>query len=172
MISGSEVYQALQLKTIEGAEFCSPSIDWGMGFAEVTKYNITPGWHQPASTVGVMINKKSWDALTPELKYVVELAAQANVAKMTAYYDNLNIEALEKFEKAGTIVYKLTPEELKIIEKYTWEWVEKQAAKNPDYKKVAQSYFQYMKDYAKVRSYNEPFGQGRNLGSYPNIGLK
>jgi len=143
-----------------------------MGFAEVTKYNITPGWHQAASVMGVMINKKSWDVLPPDLKYIVEMAAQANVAQMTAYYDNLNIEALKKFEQAGTTVYKLSDADLRTIEKYAWEWVEQQAAKSPDYKKVAQSYFQYMKDYAKIRSYNEPFGHGRNLSSYPNIGLK
>lgn len=172
MTAGGEIYQALQLKTIDGAEFCSPSIDWGMGFAEVTKYNITPGWHQPASALGVMINKKSWDALTPELKYVIEIAAQANMSQMSAYYDHLNVESLKKFEQAGTTVYKLSDADLRTIEKYAWEWVEQQAAKSPDYKKVAQSYFQYMKDYAKIRSYNEPFGHGRNLSSYPNIGLK
>lgn len=172
MTAGGEIYQALQLKTIDGAEFCSPAIDWGMGFAEVTQYNITPGWHQPASALGVMINKKAWDALTPELKYIVEMAAQANMSQMSAYYDYLNIEALKKFEKAGTTVYKLTPDELKTIEEYTWEWVEKQSAKSPEYKKIAQSYFQYMKDYAKIRLYNEPFGHGHNSASYPNIGLK
>jgi len=143
-----------------------------MGFAEITKYNISPGWHQPALLLGVMINKKAWDALTPDLKYIVEIAAMANVTDMYAYFDYLNIAALDKFEKAGTTVYKLTPAELQTIEKYAWQWVEEQSAKNPDYKKVAQSYFQYMKDYAKIRSYNEPFSQGRNPTSYPNIGLK
>ena len=172
MTAGGEIYQALQLKTVDGAEFCSPSIDWGMGFGEVTKFNITPGFHQPASALGVMINKKSWDALTPHLRDIIEVAAKANMSQMSAYYDHMNIEALKKFEKAGTTVYKLTADELKTLEKYTWEWVEQQCAKNADYKKIAQSYYQFMKDYAPTRVYNEPFGHGRNLTSYPNIGLK
>ena len=49
MLAGAEIYQALQMKTIDGAEFNSDSCDWGMGFGEVTKFNIGPGWHQPAS---------------------------------------------------------------------------------------------------------------------------
>ena len=56
------------MKTIDGAEFSSDSCDWGMGFGEVTKYNIGPGWHQPSSLLGVMINKDEWNKLPAESK--------------------------------------------------------------------------------------------------------
>ncbi|MBW2559042.1 MAG: TRAP transporter substrate-binding protein DctP [Deltaproteobacteria bacterium] len=172
MTAGGEIYQALQLKTMDGAEFGSPSVDWGVGFGEITKYNIAPGWHQPASFLGCMINKKAWNSLTPELQRVVELAAQANMAYMTSYFDNLNIATLRKFKESGTTVYKLNEEELRQIEKYAFEWVEQECKKNPDYLKVARSYFQYMKDYTEVRDYCVPFGHGRNPASFPNIGLE
>lgn len=173
MLPGGEIYQALQLGTIDGAEFSSPSIDWGMGFAEVTKFNVGPGWHQPASMIGVMINRDAWAKLPADLKLIVEYAASATTAYMSSWFENGNVEALEKFKKAGTQVFKLTPEELKTLEGYAWEFLLEESAKNPDYHKVALSMFQYFKDFRVARDMQEPFSQGRNPFTLPALpGLK
>jgi TRAP-type mannitol/chloroaromatic compound transport system substrate-binding protein len=115
MVSGGEIYQALQMATIDGAEFCSPSIDWNMGFAEVTKYNVGPGWHQPSSTFGVMINKGVWDKLPNDLKVIVEKAAMANVSYMSSWFESTNIAALNSFKNAGSEILRLSDDELRII---------------------------------------------------------
>jgi TRAP-type mannitol/chloroaromatic compound transport system substrate-binding protein len=172
MTAGGEIYQALQLKTMDGAEFCSPSVDWGMGFGEVTKYNITPGWHQPASFLGVCINKDAWNSLTPELQKIIDIASRSCMTTMSSYYDHLNMESIQKFKDAGTEVYKLSEADLRVIEKYAHEWVEQECKKNPDYQRVARSYYQYLKDYTEARDYCVPFGHGRNPSQFPNIGLK
>jgi TRAP-type mannitol/chloroaromatic compound transport system substrate-binding protein len=173
MLAGGEIYQALQMKTIDGGEFCSDSVDWGMGFGEVTKYNIGPGWHQPSSLLGVMINKEAWNNLPNDLKKVIEIAAQASCSYMSSYYEHLNIEAIEKFKKAGTQTLKLSNEDLKVIEKYSWEYLLEEAKRNPDFLKVALSQFQYLKDFRTTRNKQEPFGQGRNPFTIPNLpGLK
>ena len=173
MLAGGEIYQALQMKTIDGAEFCSDSIDWGMGFAEVTKYNIGPGWHQPASLLGVMINKNAWNALPADLKKVVDLAAQASCSYMSSWYEYENTAAIEKFNKAGTQVFKLKNEDLKKIEEYSWEYLLDESKRNPDFLKIAVSQFQYLKDFRVTRDKQEPFAQGRNLFTIPNLpGLK
>lgn len=173
MLPGGEIYQALQLGTIDGAEFSSASIDWGMGFAEVTKFNHGPGWHQPASVIGVMINKDAWAKLPADLKLIVEYAAQATTAYMSSWFEVGNIEAMEKFRKAGTQVLKLPAEDMKKIEEYAWEYLVEEAAKNPDFNKMAVSMFQYFKDFRIARDTQEPFTHGRNPSSLPNLpGLK
>ncbi|MGB9699667.1 MAG: TRAP transporter substrate-binding protein [Thermodesulfobacteriota bacterium] len=173
MLAGAEIYQALQLKTIDGAEFNSDSCDWGMGFGEVTKYNIGPGWHQPASLLGVMINKDAWNKLPDEYKRIVDIAARAGASYMSSWYEVDNIAAIEKFKKSGTQIFKLTNDELKILEGYSWEYLLDEAKKNPDWLKVALSQFQYLKDFQVTRSKQEPFGQGRNPFTIPNLpGLK
>ncbi len=48
-LPGGEVYLALQRGVIDAAEFSSPAMDLPMGFADITKYVIEPGVHQPAS---------------------------------------------------------------------------------------------------------------------------
>jgi TRAP-type mannitol/chloroaromatic compound transport system substrate-binding protein len=173
MVSGGEIYQALQMATIDGAEFSSPSIDWKMGFGEVTKYNIGPGWHQPSSTFGVMINKRAWEKLPNDLKVIVERAAMANVSYMSSWYESTNIEALIAFKNAGTEISKLSDEELRIIEGYAWEYLVDESAKNPDYMKAALSMFQFLKDFQPTRDAQQPFSQGRKPYSWPNLpGLK
>lgn len=173
MVSGGEIYQALQMGTIDGAEFSVPSIDWKMGFGEVTKYNIGPGWHQPSSTFGVLINKRAWNSLPDDLKVIVELAAQANVSYMSSWFETGNIKALEEFEKAGTEVIRLSNEDLKVIEQYAWEYLLEESGKNPDFHKVAVSMFQYIKDFQATRKFQDPFAQGRNPFTIPNLpGLK
>lgn len=173
MVSGGEIYQALQMGTIDGAEFSTPSIDWKMGFGEVTKFNIGPGWHQPASTFGALINKNVWEALPADLKMIVERAAQANMAFMSSWYEVGNIKALQEFENAGTEVIRLSDEDLKIIEGYAWEHLIAESASNPDYRAVALSMFQYLKDFRATRNFQVPFEHGRNPSTIPDLpGLK
>jgi TRAP-type mannitol/chloroaromatic compound transport system substrate-binding protein len=173
MVSGGEIYQALQMGTIDGAEFSVPSIDWKMGFAEVTKYNIGPGWHQPSSTFGVMINKDAWAKLPDDLKVVVERAAQANVSVMSSWYETGNMAAFYKFKQAGVQRFQLPESDLKKIEEYAWEYLVDEAAKNPDFHAAALSMFQYMKDFRETRTAQAPFTQGRNPSTIPKLpGLK
>ncbi len=173
MLAGAEIYQALQMKTIDGAEFNSDSCDWGMGFGEVTKYNIGPGWHQPASLLGAMINKEAWDKLPDEYKKIIDMSAQATCSYMSSWFEVENIAAIEKFKKAGTQIFKLSNEDLKVLEGYSWEYLLDEAKKNPDWLKAAVSQFQYLKDFRVTRDKQDPFGQGRNPFTIPNLpGLK
>jgi TRAP-type mannitol/chloroaromatic compound transport system substrate-binding protein len=173
MLAGGEIYQALQMKTLDGAEFSSPSVDWGMGFAEVTKFHAGPGWHQPASLLGVMINKGAWEKLPADLKVIVARAADASMAYMCSYYEHLNIKALADFEKAGTKTFKLTDKELDTLEGYSWEYLIDESKRNPDFAKVALAMFQYLKDFRQTRYIEAPFGHGRPWKNVPALpGLK
>ena len=84
-----------------------------------------------------------------------------------------NTAAIEKFRKKGTQVFKLPNSDLKILEGYSWEYLLEEAKRNPDWLKVALSQFQYLKDFSVTREKQEPFAQGRNLFTVPNLpGLK
>ncbi len=61
MTAPGEIAQALATGNIDAAAFNTPAIDLSLGLAEVTKYNIGPGWNQPSSVGGVMINKDAWN---------------------------------------------------------------------------------------------------------------
>ena len=158
---GGEIYQALQMATMTAPILCPSST--GRCFGEVTKYNIGPGWHQPSSTFGVMINKGVWAKLPADLKVIVEKAAQANVAYISSWYEAGNIEALGLFQKAGSQIFKLSNAELKKIEEYAWEYLVDEAKKNPDYQMAALSMFQFLKDFAVARKPRTVFSGTESL---------
>ena len=62
LLAPGDIFQALQLGTIDATEFSLPAMDQKFGFYQVAKYYYFPGWHQQASWQEVYINKEKWDA--------------------------------------------------------------------------------------------------------------
>ena len=168
-ISGGEIYMALKLGTVDGAEFCSPGVDWGMKFQEVTKYWCLPGWHQPSSLLGCMINMDAWKKLPPDLQAIIEEAGKASVLWSYAFYEWDSIAAVKNFEDVGTIVTYLDEPAIRKIEELSMKFAEIEAAKNPDYAKVLNSMMSYLKSFEKVRKVEGIFGFGRNPTKYPEV---
>lgn len=168
-IAGQEIYQALQKGVIDAAEFCSPSCDWGMGFGEVTKYWTVPGWHQPSSVMGVMINKKVWDSLDEDLQKDLRLAAKAACVKFFAeqYYDT--IEYTQKFIDKGIQITRYDDAVMDKIQTLINRHTEETAKNNSLFKKSIKSQMKFKKDFAKWRSMEAPFSFGFNPKEYPNL---
>ena len=168
-ISGAEVYQALQKGVVDAAEFSIPSCDWGMGLGEVTKYWIVPGWHQPASMLGVMINKKAWDALDKDLQADIICASMASCMKysLKAYFDCTIYT--QKFIDKGIKINKYDDEVLDRIEELTIKHQEETAKDNPLFKKSLKSQIKFRKNMAKWRAMEGPFGFGFSPKKYPNL---
>jgi len=158
---GGEIYLAVERGTLDGAEFSSPGIDWEMGFAEITKYWSVPCWFQPASQVGVMVNKKAYASLSPEYQAILRYAAQAAAIKATAFYEGASARAIEKFEKAGTKIVHLDDASLKKLEELAGEYCLMQAKKSATYAKFLKSQMMYLKEYKDWRDMTDGFGQGR-----------
>ncbi len=163
MMAGGEVYQALEKGVIDAGEFATPAVDWGMGFQEVTKYWATPGWHQPACLLGLMINKKSWDALGPDLQAMLKTLAQANMIWSFTHNDYACIAGTADFLKSGTTITRLSQEDLDKIADMANELTLASAEENPDFAKAAYSMFKFMGDMAEWRKMQSPYNYGRNI---------
>lgn len=144
MTAGQEIYQALEKGVIDAAEFSTPDNDWSLGLQEVTTIWNTPGWHQPASTQGIMINKKAWEALPKTVQEKLKIAAQASLAYSMAFFDSESAVYTKKFMDKGTKISELEPAALDEIQKISYQAVEKEAAKNPMFAKVVYSQFKTM----------------------------
>ncbi|MGC9323251.1 MAG: TRAP transporter substrate-binding protein DctP [Desulfomonilia bacterium] len=168
-MAGQEIYQALQKGVVDAAEFSSPSTDWGMGFQEVTKYWAAPGWHQPASVLGVMINKQAWDKLDPDTQRNLVIAAQANAMEQTTKIFYMSIEYTQKFIDKGIQITTYSQEDLDTIETLIKPHTEESAKANPLFKKSMKSQVEYRKAFSKWRSMEGPFGFGFNPKIYPDL---
>jgi len=75
-LASPEIYTALQMKTIDAAEFSDWKENMDMGLHEVTKYAIEPCLHLGSNEdKGFIINTKAWNELPADLKAIV-LAAR------------------------------------------------------------------------------------------------
>ncbi len=169
MISASELYQALEKGVIDGAEFAMPSIDYTVGIHEVTKYWCAPGWHQPGSPLGLMINKNTWNKLSDLNKNIIQYAAMACYTWSTAYFEYKNIDATKKILAKGVEVTKLSDADLQKIQALANKIIVEESKKNPLFKEVAKSQIDFLKSINQWKKISTPFSYGRVIDSLPNL---
>jgi len=162
-LAGSEVYQALEKGVIDASEYNIPTVDWNMGFQEITKYWASPAWHAPAAIFNVIINKKAWDKLSPERKELLKSAAQANFLWSYTFMDYQNVAATKKFLDKGIKITTLSAADVAAIQKLVNKHTLDSCKENQLFAKVAYSQYKFMEDYSKWRSIAAPFSAGRNV---------
>jgi TRAP-type mannitol/chloroaromatic compound transport system substrate-binding protein len=159
---GAEIYLALSRGTIDAGEFSVPECDWSMGFQEVSKYWVLPGWHQPGPVSGVMINKKAFDKLPDRIKFMFKEAAMSTMMWSWTYFEYSSGEYTRKFTDKGIKTTHLDDDTLAQIQSLANKYMIEDAEKNPDYTKIAFSQAKYFKDIAEWRDIQYPFEFGRN----------
>jgi TRAP-type mannitol/chloroaromatic compound transport system substrate-binding protein len=169
-IPGGEIYMALKMGTIDGAEFSVPSTDWGIKYQETSKYWVTPmGWHQVGTQGGLLINMDAWKKLPKEYQAMVEQAAMANVIWTYSKGNFDSITAVENFRKAGTEITVLDQEAQDKLEELCVKFMEEESARNPNYAKIAKSVINFLKGMDTVKRLEGPFRSGNILKRYPDI---
>lgn len=148
LIQAGEIFQALQLGTIDATEFSMPSMDLTLGFYQVAKHYYFPGWHQQASTGHVYISKQKWDQFSPAQKNVIEQSCKAQMYQEFAESEASQYGAMNELKAKGVQIHKWPPEILKALEEKWNEVVEEQKAKSPEFAKIWASYTAFRKNYA------------------------
>jgi TRAP-type mannitol/chloroaromatic compound transport system substrate-binding protein len=116
-LPGSDIFPALEKGTIDAADYVGPAVNWELGFSQVTKYILMgpPGVmsvYQPVDLMDLTINLRAWNALDPKLQQLVEDEVRIYSQKHYLAIQKRNIEAMEKFKKAGTKVTRLSQADL------------------------------------------------------------
>ena len=158
---GAEIYLALSRGTIDAGEFSVPECDWAMGFQEVTKYWVLPGWHQPGPVSGIMVNKASWDKLSDRAKFMFKEAAMATMLWSWTYFEYSSGEYTRRFKEKGIQLTHLDQPTLDKIQDLAYRYLLADAEANPDFAKIAFSQAKYFKDFGEWRTIQYPFLFGR-----------
>lgn len=145
-IPPGELYTALERRTIDALEWVGPSLDLRMGFHKIAPYYYT-GWHEPATELQFLVNKKVWKKLPADLQEILR------VAMRTAAYD-MYIQSYhasgENWSKMATdypkIKVKTFPKSvIKALKKANKELLTEAAAKSATAKEIQNSQAAYMK---------------------------
>lgn len=147
---GGEIYLSLQTGVLDAAEFSSPAVNWPMGFDEVTKYAIQPGVHQPACQFSFFFNKKAYDELSDDLKWILDTAAKETQLWSYSWINNLNAEAIRRFKEKIEIV-RMDDEAIVEFAKISKDYLDKLKSQHAFLKKVLDSQENLKKDFADWR---------------------
>ncbi len=109
----SEVFTAMQQKTIDGQENPIPTI-YLQKFYEVQGYTTLTG-HVYGPHI-LLMNKKLFDSFTPEEQKVLLEAAHESALYQRSINRKMNSDYVEELRKNGMIVTELTPEQLKAFQ--------------------------------------------------------
>ncbi|RBW47792.1 ABC transporter substrate-binding protein [Psychromonas sp. B3M02] len=119
-IPPGELYTALERNTIDALEWVGPSLDLRMGFHKIAPFYYM-GWHEPATELMFIINKKKMEKLPADLQAILKVAmhkasydmyvqsyasSAENWAEMTSEYPNIQVktfppEVLTALKKAN-----------------------------------------------------------------------
>ncbi len=153
-IPGGEIFGALEKGVIEGAEFSMPAIDTKLGFYKVAKYNYFPGWHQQATFLELLINKDTWNAMSPKQQAIVEELCKAATIANLAFCEAIQAPVMkENVAKHGVKNMKWSNEMLDAFKAAWKEVIEDESVKDPYFKKVWDDLSAFRKDYKEWSDY-------------------
>ena len=147
LLQAGEIFQALQLGTIDATEFSMPAMDLALGFYQVAKFYYFPGWHQMASIGHLMISQPKWAEMSDTQKEIVKAACDQTMLQSYADGESRNSAALKQIAEKGVQVHYWNKEFLAAFKKAWDEVAVEQSAKSPEFKKAWDSLVKFRAEY-------------------------
>jgi len=144
---------------VDAFEYGTPSLNWSMGYQEVSDYIGIPGIHSPqAGGSWFSVADDKWNELPDDIKQVVIAECQSSALMNYLHSVNEDAAAFQKFKDYGIETYNLSDELQREFAKRGAEANEKFSAEDPLYKEVYENqkvFFKAFHDmYTSVPKYN------------------
>ena len=147
LLQAGEIFQALQLGTIDATEFSMPVMDLTLGFHQVAKFYYFPGWHQMSTLNELIISKQKWAEFSDTQKAQIETACDATMLRQFAEGEAVQGKAMREIESKGVKILYWPKEMLDLYRKHWDEVAKEQADKSPEFKKAWDSYSKFRDEY-------------------------
>ena len=147
LLAAGDIYPALELGTIDAAEYANPILDEALNLSNVAKYYYLPGWQKHVAVLELMVNKARYDGLSEQHRRIVELACGDTLAWTVSEGEALNFGALHRMREKG-VNLRQWPDSMLQQFRAAWEDLAKQEAeKDPLFAKVYASYSDFHSKY-------------------------
>jgi TRAP-type mannitol/chloroaromatic compound transport system substrate-binding protein len=150
--------QALKNDSIDAVEWMGPYYDKKLGLHKAAKskyYYYYPGWHEPGTTLELLINRQAWEKLPDDLQKIIEIAANNTHQWIYTEFESKNAEALQELESNPNINIKIRsfPDEvLTELRKATEKRLEQKANADRDFDEVYKNYREFQETMDNWRS--------------------
>ena len=152
LIPGAELFSALQMGRIDATEWVGPYNDLAFGLYKAAKYYYYPGWHEPGTTLEVLINQQALKELPSDLQEIVKTACLIANSDVLSDFTSKNNAALETLVNQHKVDLRPLPQD--VLDKFkelSKEVVAEQAEKDAFARKVYDSYMGFKE---KVESWH------------------
>lgn len=157
-IAPGELYTSLDRGAIDALEWVGPGMDIKMGFHKIAPFYYA-GWHEPASELQFLVNKKAFEELSPEYQAILKAAMEAARGRQVAANFEANAKAWQqmKMDYPNIKVMKFPEPVLEAMKQATDEVLEGYAAENAEFKEVYESrkaYLEAARSWSKISTQN------------------
>lgn len=157
-LPGGEVLPALERGTLDATEWYTPGEDIQLGFHNIQKYYYYPGVHETAGACDFLVNKDVWDKLPPDLQAIMRGAANETALRSLLRFNHRDAAALRDFKDKHKVNLVKTPDDILIAYLKAWDKIaEREAAKDPFFKKVIESQKKYAALVVPSRMFMNPY---------------
>jgi TRAP-type mannitol/chloroaromatic compound transport system substrate-binding protein len=153
LLQAGEIFQALQLGTIDATEFSMPAMDLTLGFYQVAKFYYFPGWHQMSTISHLFVSEKKWAEFSDSQKAIVKNSCDAQMLNQMADGEYRQFSAMKELQGKGVQIKFWSPEILKTFEEKWLEVAKEQSEKNADFKKAWEHLQAFRANYAIWREH-------------------
>jgi len=143
-IPAGDLFVSLERGVLDATEYSMPVVDRNLGFQKVAKHYYFPGWHQPSSTMELMINKEVWEGLSAGQHAAIEAACQATIVWQLARGVSVQAEALAAIEADGVTIHQWPPEILAAMRAANEELLAEMSAADSDFARALASQRAYL----------------------------
>lgn len=153
---GSELYTNLERGVIDATEWIGPYHDYLMGFHQIADYYYYPGWHESGSLLENMVNKRDYEALSPDLQEVIRSASYRLNTFILSEFEAKNLEYLKKIRDESDVEILPYPSEVLVELKKTFSSILEEISATDDlFKRVYDSYSTFKTDISEWSELSE-----------------
>ncbi len=146
-LSAPEIYQALQLGTVDGAEYNDWLVNKEMGLHEVTKFVIEPVLHiGTCDDKDLLVNPKAWAELPDDLKAIVMMGRDQARYLSSIAYGVESKRAKQDWLKRGVKIIDLPEKDVKEIRGIAAKVILDFAKKSPQTAEYVATYAKVLND--------------------------
>ena len=145
-LPGGELFTALKSGLIDATEWASPYNDLPLGLYQAAPYYYYPGWHEPAGSIEVIVNRKALESLPGEQQKLIQVACTGLNHQMLSEFMARNVQSLRVLvEEHGVQLRRFPDSVLKGLRIAANVILEELGAANPLAARILKSYSEFQK---------------------------
>lgn len=135
-VAAGEIFQALQLGTIDAAEWVGPYDDEKLGLHNAANIYYYPGWWEPGTQFSFYFNLDAWNELPTIYQEVLKTASAETHANIMARYDSRNPSALARLLSEGVQLKRFPASVMESARQAAFDLYEELAAADSGYNQI------------------------------------